>query len=96
MSDRSSGRLQKIQNKDSKTARILTLSPRHCHMSEIIKRLQWLKVKFRYQAYYNTAPKYLCSSVDHKNNTGSLRSSSQYLLEVPRAKIQSCGARSFL
>ena len=44
MSDRSIGRLQKIQNT---AARILTLSPRHCHISEILKRLHWLKVKFR-------------------------------------------------
>ena len=101
MSDRSIGRLQKIQNT---AARILTLSPRHCHISEILKRLHWLKVKFRikykililtYQAYYNTAPKYVCSLIDHKSNTRSLRPSSQYLLEVPRVKLQSYGARSF-
>ena len=92
---------KKIQNS---AARILTRTPRHNHITEILKRLHWLPVKYRiiykilllaFQAYHKIAPQYICDLITIKTSNRTLRSSNQMLLVVPSVKLKSYGSRTF-
>ena len=68
--------------------------------------LHWLPVQQRvlfkaliltYQAYYKTAPDYLCDLIILYSNSCNLRSNNQLLLAPcqPRTKLKTYGERSF-
>ena len=94
-------RFQKIQNH---AARIVTRSSKTSHITPILNSLHWLRIKERidfkilcltYQSVNHTSPLYLQDLVSPHCQTRSLRSNNQHLLQVPKYKLKSFGARSF-
>ena len=81
------GKLQRIQNT---AARLITGSPRICHITPVLHFLHWLPVVYRIQfknvilifkCLYGTAPGYLCDLVSViRQNRYSLRSMNSVLL----------------
>ena len=95
-------RLQKVQNN---AARLISSSPRHAHISPILKDLHWLPVEQRikyklllltYKCLTNQGPSYLSDLLDLYVPTRQLRSSSDSrLLRFPSYKLKTVGFRSF-
>jgi len=79
-------------------------SPRHCHITPILKQLHWLPVRQRitfkiliitYRAFYGLAPPYICELIVHLSSSRSLRSNDKSLLVIPKTKLKSYGDRAF-
>ncbi len=82
--------LQIVQNA---AARVLTMSRKYDHITQILQSLHWLPIKFRisykilllaYKALNDLAPAYLTNLLSRYNPTRSLRSHNSGLLVVPR------------
>ena len=94
-------RLQRIQNT---SARILTLTKKYDHVSQILRKLHWLPVNKRiafkiltlvFRCKRNLAPGYLRDLLIDYIPSRNLRSSTEQLLSVPKIKTKSYGSRSF-
>ncbi len=94
-------RLQKIQNR---AARMITRTKLHSHITPILKSLHWLRVRERidfkvlslaYQCAHKMGPAYLQDLVSCYRPPRTLRSTDQFLLNIPTFKLKSFGARSF-
>ena len=94
-------RLQLIQNS---AARLITRTKKHDHITGVLQALHWLPVEARiqykillltYKALNGLAPLYLEELLVYKNNSRSLRSSDEKLLEVPKSRLRTVGDRSF-
>ena len=96
MPDSTLFRLQKVLNT---AARILKKIPKFSHITDILKDSHWLPIRQRitfkillltYQAYYNTAPDYLCELITPYCSARNLRSNDMMLVRpchpVPRLK----------
>ena len=92
-------RLQSVQNA---AARVVTRSPKYCHITPLLVKLHWLPVSYRvqfkvlltvYKAIHNQAPKYISSLLEEKQSTRSMRSNGT--LHVPRTRLVCTGKRSF-
>ena len=95
--------MQRVQNA---AARLVTSTPRYCHITPILYELHWLPVKFRinfklllitFKALYGMAPNYFADLLNiRKNGNYSLRSNDSIMLEYPKEKsLRSFGDRSF-
>ena len=80
-------RLQRILNT---AARIVTLLPKHCHISPVLSSLHWLPIEqrikfkiliFTFKAFHQTAPSYLCDIITHHQPSLNLRSSHNMTLD---------------
>ena len=85
-------KLQKLQNA---AARIVTLTPKHCHITQTLQNLHWLPVKQRiifkilllvFHCVHGTAPQYNSSLLQNYTPIRSLRSSNLGLLQIPNVK----------
>ena len=63
------------------------LPVRHCMVYKILSLL--------YKAINGTVPCHICDLFDYRNSKGTLRSSSQYPLATPKARLKTCGERTF-
>ena len=101
--DCSLSRLQRILDT---AARILCKIPKFDHITKTLLDLHWLPIQQRilfkifiltYEAYHKTAPQYLCDFIMPYSNARNLRSDNMLLIAPchPRAKLKSCGVRSF-
>eukprot|EP00794_Sanderia_malayensis_P013257 gene13257-14621_t len=97
-------KLQRVQNS---AARLLSLAPKYCHITPLLKELHWLPVKFRidykiiimtFKAINGTAPDYISDLVTLKSNSGySLRSNDKLFLSPPSFKtLPTIGDRAFI
>ena len=68
------------------------------------KKLHWLPVRhcmvykipsLLYKAINGTVPRYICDLFDYRNSKGTLRSSSQYPLATPKARLKTCEEITF-
>ena len=93
-------RLQRVQNA---CERQIFKLPKHAHISQFFKELEWLKmdkfVEYRllcivYNCLRNQTPKYLTCLLEKYEPQRNLRSSGQNLLKVPFVKSET-GRRSF-
>ena len=93
--------LQAVQNA---AARVVTLTPRHVHITPILINLHWLPVEFRitfkvlllvYKALHGLAPSYISDLLNFKTYSRSLRSSCKEYLVVPRSRLKTYGDRAF-
>ena len=95
--------MQRVQNA---AARLVTSTPRYCHITPILYELHWLPVKFRinfklllitFKALYGMAPNYIADLLNiKKKGNYSLRSNDSIMLEYPKEKsLRSFGDRSF-
>ena len=95
-------RLQKVQNN---AARLISSSPRHVHITPILRDLHWLPVEQRvkykllllvYKCLTNQGPSYLSDLLDLHVPTRQLRSSNDSrLLRIPSYRLKTVGYRSF-
>ena len=94
-------RLQAVQNA---AARVVTLTPKHDHMTPILINLHWFPVEFRitfkvlllvYKALHGLAPSYISDLLNFKTYSRSLRSSCKEYLAVPRSRLKTYGDRAF-
>ena len=94
-------RLQAVQNA---AARVVTLTPKHDHITPILINLHWLPVEFRitfkvlllvYKALHGLAPSYISDLLNFKTYSRSLRSSCKEYLVVPRNRLKTYGDRAF-
>ena len=69
------------------------------------KKLHWLPVRhcivykilsLLYKAINGTVPCQICDLLDYHTSKGTLRSSSQYPLATPKARLKTCGERTFV
>ena len=93
--------LQAVQNA---AARVVTLTPKHVHITPILINLHWLPVEFRitfkvlllvYKALHGLAPSYISDLLNFKTYSRSLRSSCKEYLVVPRSRLKTYGDRAF-
>ena len=95
-------RLQKVQNA---AARVILQLSKFGHITPSFVDLHWLPIKFRvqfklllivYKSLRNQAPDYINDRLSMKIESNySLRSSSQFLLSVPRVNCSTFGGRAF-
>ena len=95
-------KLQRLQNS---AARLITHTPRFHHITEVLKSLHWLPVKFRilfkiailtFKVLHGRSPDYLKELVTLKDNSRYNFRSHNGLLEIPRIKSKkTLGDRSF-
>ena len=67
-------------------------------------KLHWLPVRHHivykilsllYMAINATVPYHICDLLEYRTSKGTLRSSSQYPLATPKARLKTCGERTF-
>ena len=94
-------KLQRVQNV---AARIVTGSKKYSHITPVLRELHWLPVRFRveykiglivFKCLNALAPSYLTDLLQPYVPTRSLRSAGKGLLQVPRSRLSTFGARSF-
>ena len=95
-------RLQRMQNI---AARIVTRSPKFCHITPILKELHWLPIParivfrvllFPFFSLHGLAPAYLCELVTPYKQSRVLRSAQQNVLVIPKMRLKSYGDRCFM
>ena len=93
--------LQRVQNA---AARVVTVSPKFCHITPVLKNLHWLPIDLRiefkiltitYKALYGLAPTYIKDLLKVYHPSRDLRSSKKNLLVVPAFNTNSYGRRAF-
>ena len=93
--------LQRVQNA---AARVVTVSPKFCHITPVLKNLHWLPIDLRiefkiltitYKALHDLAPAYIKNLLKNYYPPRDLRSSKKNLLVVPAFRTNSYGRRAF-
>ena len=93
--------LQRVQNA---AARVLTLSPKFCHITPVLANLHWLSIFLRIElkilivtckTLHGHAPTYIKDLLQCHLPARDLRASKQNLLVVPAFNIKSYGLRAF-
>ena len=97
--------LNKLQNVQNTTARVVTRTSRYCHITPILKELHWLPVQYRvrykilthtYKALQDQFRVYIKALLHVYKPRRELRShNSSHILKVPRSRTVSYGDRSF-
>ena len=93
--------LQCVQNA---AAPVVTVSPKFCHITTVLKNLHWLltdlRIEFKvltitYKALHGLAPTSIKDRLNNYHPPGDLRSSKKNLLVVPAFNRNSYGRRAF-
>ena len=93
----------KLQGVLNCLARVVTKSPRFCHITPLLKSLHWLPVRYRikfklcsltYQALTSGQPVYIRNMLQPSRKVRTLRSSDLDQLNVPRVRT-AVGSRAF-
>ena len=93
--------LQRVQNA---AARVVTVSPKFCHITPVLKNLHWLPINLRIEfkiltinckALHGLAPTYIKDLLKIYHPSRDLRSSKKNLLVVPAFNTNSYGRRAF-
>jgi hypothetical protein len=97
--------VRKLQRLQNAAARLVALKSKRDSISEILKDLHWLPVKFRikfkicllvYKCLNGCGPEYLRDLLTFPSRPRTLRSSSDnLLLQVPRMRTETFGKRAF-
>jgi len=94
-------RLQLVQNT---AARTIMCKRKYDHITPVLYELHWLPIRYRiqfkvlvlvYKALHGMAPSYLSDLLHVKSHTRSLRSNSQFILDIPTASLKTAGDRAF-
>ena len=95
--------ISKLQGVQNCLARVVTKSPRFCHITPLLKSLHWLPVRYRikfkfcsltYQAPTSGQPVYIRNMLQPSRKVRTLRSSDLDQLNVPRVRT-AVGGRAF-
>ena len=96
--------LNKLQMIQNQAARVISRQKRSDHITQTLKDLHWLPIKFRvdykillfaYKSQHSAAPVYLSDLLSPYIPTRSLRSEQQLRLEQPRVRSTRYGERAF-
>ena len=96
--------ISKLQGVQNRLARVVTKSPRFCHITPLLKSLHWLPVRHRikikwcsltYQALTSGQPVYIRNMLRPSRKVRTLRSSDLDQLNVPRDRT-AVGSRAFM
>ena len=98
--------IEKVQRIQNAAARLITRSPKFCHMGPILRQLHWLPIRSRihhkiltltFKSIHSLAPSYLSELITtSRPSRYSLRSSQSTMLIHPPAKMLSTlGDRAF-
>ena len=97
--------LQKLQKVQNAAARVIVGISKYDHITETLKNLHWLPVKYRtlyklvlivFKSLHHEAPKYIQQMIRKQANTRySSRSGSAITLVVPRTRRRTLGDRAF-
>ena len=97
--------LNKLQNVQNTSARVVTRTSRYCHITPILKELHWLPVQYRvqykilihtYKALHDQSPVYIKELLHVYKPRRELRpQNSPLTLKVPKSRTVSYGDRSF-
>lgn len=96
--------LTRLQSVLNSAARIVTRTRKFDHMTPILKEIHWLHVRhciiyiilsLIYKAINGAVPGYICDFLNYCTSKGTLRSSVQYPLATPKARVKTCGERTF-
>lgn len=98
--------LKKLQRVQNAAARLVSGTPRFCHITPVLAELHWLpvaaRIKFKillltFKAINGQSPDYICNLITpKKKGRYALRSNDQNMLEVPSIKsLKTLGDRSF-
>ena len=89
--------LNKLQNVQNTAARVVTRTSRYCHITPILKELNWLPVQYRvqykilthtYKALHDQSPVYIKELLHVYKPRRELRShNSSLILKVPRTAL---------
>jgi hypothetical protein len=99
--DKLISKLQKIQNA---AARLVTGAKKRDHITQVLRDLHWLPIRKRiifktllitFKALNNAAPDYIRDLLVPYHPSVNLRSSSKYLLTIPRCSSKTYGDRAF-
>ena len=94
-------RLQRLQNH---AARLISGKRKHEHITPVFVALHWLPIKQRviykmllltFKALHGLAPAYISELLSSYNPCRALRSGSQNLLNEPKYRLKTYGARSY-
>ena len=94
-------KLQKVQNT---AARIITRSRKYESITPVLRQLHWLPVMKRinfkiltltFHALRGTGSKYIRELLCYPEHPRPLRSSTQYILDIPRKRLSTYGDRAF-
>ena len=95
-------KLQRVQNA---SARLISGTKKHEHITPVLSSLHWLPVHLRvlfkvllvtFKALYAGGPRYLCDLLIRHQSARVLRSTSDpYLLHIPKSRLKTFGDKSF-
>ena len=97
-------KINKLQRVQNAAARLVSLTPKHDHVSHVLQDLHWLPVAQRieykillltFKCMIGEAPQYLQDLVVVSNQSRTLRSNEQNILVCPRSRTVRYGDRSF-
>ena len=98
-----SSSLQRLQRMLNTAARIVSLLPKHHHITPVLHSLHWLPVEqrikykvllFVFKSLHQSAPSYLCELISQYQPSRTLRSADQMSLCVPKSNTK-YGDRAF-
>ena len=96
--------LDKLQRVQNTAARIIFFLPKFCHITPVLVRLHWLRIKSRihfkiclitFKVLHGLSPSYLFDLISVKKTRYSLRSFQAPVLNRPRTNRKTLGDRSF-
>ena len=96
--------LDKLQKAQNAAAKLIYGLNKYDHVTEILKALHWLPVRYRIQykialitvkTLHGDGPQYLAELLTPLGEDNRLRSSSKNMLKVPKSKLKYGGDRSF-
>ena len=99
-----SERIQRLQRLQNICARIITLTPKHAHITPVLKQLHWLPVEQRiefkfllhiYKALNGMSPSYIREMFELYQPARSLRSKDKCLIKRPPSVSATYGNRKF-
>ena len=94
-------KLQRVQNT---AARIITRTPRHSHITPVLRELHWLPIQYRiqykilvhtYNALNDRSPLYITDMLNIYRPSRTLRSQNTLTLVTPRIKTAKYGQRCY-
>ena len=96
--------IKQLQRVQKATARVVTVSPKFCHITPFLANLHWLPIELRiefkiltitYKTLHGLVPIYIKDPLQRYHPPRHLRSSKKNLLVVPAFNISSYGCRAF-
>ena len=96
--------IQKLQHVQNSAARLVTLCPRYCNVTPVLRDLHWLPVFFRiefkimlitYKVLHDRAPIYIQELLQLYSPSRNLRSCNRNLFVKPYFNLNSYGKRAF-